>query len=307
MPVMGALTTSDLEKLVTAYAVRNAKFVDANVSRANPLEKYFPFEGSEEQEHEFWTGSGNAGVMGVDRGAAVPYSKTAQKRHQEDLTTDKFAYFLGNDTLERSKKDPAARLAFNANVFFGETRLYKQVAALLAGAGQTVSAGGTWDTTDPEGSITAALVKIEEYGWNDQMNPAVLIYPTRVGMGITQQRSVRGGYSSIKQILQDSWNIQFVKFSPWYVSAAQRKIDILTGTDSDILGTNAILAVGGSMTMECLDYEFKKTPAQFVETVSDEGYGTILHRVQGAKVIPKYEESTTTVDIVKITGVAPAR
>ena len=307
MTIMGALTTGDLEKLVTAYAVRNTKFVDANATRENPLEKYFPFETSEEQEHEFWTGSGQAGVMGVDRDAAVPYTKNALKRHQEDLTTDKFAYFLSNNMLERAAKDPASRFAFDANVFFGETRQYKQIAALLAGAGQTVASAGTWDTTGPEGAITEALDKLSEYGWKDIRGPAVLIYPTRIGRGINQQRAVRGGYSSVRQVLKDSYNIEFVPFAPWYVSSAQRKIDILTVTDSDILGTNAILAVGAPTTLESLDYRFKKTPAQFVETVSDEGYGTILHRVQGAKVIPKYENTSTTVDIVKITGAAPAR
>ncbi len=88
MTIMGALTTRDLEKLVTAYAVRNVRFYDANVMRENPLEKYFPFESADEQEFEFWTGSSQAGVMGVDREAAVPYTKNALKRHQEDLTTD---------------------------------------------------------------------------------------------------------------------------------------------------------------------------------------------------------------------------
>jgi len=67
----------------------------------------------------------------VDREAAVPYTKNALKRHQEDLTTDKFAYFLSNDMLERAAKptsvgggakDPAARYAADGNIFFGETR-----------------------------------------------------------------------------------------------------------------------------------------------------------------------------------------
>lgn len=317
MPIMGAVTVRDVEKLVTAYAVRNARFYDANVMRENPLEQFFPFEPSEEQEFEFWTGSGQAGVMGVDREAAVPYTKNALKRHQEDLTTDKFAYFLSNDMLERAAspiaaggggaKDPASRYAADGNIFFGETRFYKQIAALLAGAGQTVAAAGTWDTTSPEGAITEALDKLQEYGWKDIRGPAVLIYPARVGRGISQQRAVRGGYSSVAQILKDSYNIVFVPFAPWYVSKAQRKIDVLTGTDSDILGTNAILAVGSPLTMESKDYKFKRTPPQFVETVSDRGYGTIIHRVQGAKVVPKYEDESTTVDIVKITGAAPSR
>lgn len=316
MPIMGATTTRDLEKLVTAYAVRNARFYDANVMRENPLEKFFPFEPADEQEFEFWTGSGQAGVMGVDREAAVPYTKNALKRHQEDITTDKFAYFLGNDMLERAatptgvgggSKDPASRYAADGNIFFGETRQYKQIAALLAGAGQTVTSSGTWDTTSPEASITEALDKLGEYGWKDIRGPAVCILPQRVYRGITQQRAVRGGYSSVAQVLKDSYSIVFIPFAPWYVSKAQRRIDVLSGTDSDILGTNAIIAVGSPLVMECKDYKFKRTPAQFVETVSDQGYGTIIHRVQGAKVVPKYEDESTTVDIVKITGVAPAR
>jgi hypothetical protein len=315
MTIMGAVTTGDMEKLVTTYAVRNARFYDANVMRENPLEQFFPFETADEQEFEFWTGSGQAGVMGVDREAAVPYSKSALKRHQEDLTTDKYAYFMSNDMLERAAKatgpggakDPASRYAADGNIFFGEVRQYKQIAALLAGAGQTVVAAGTWDTTSPEGAITEALDKLGEYGWKAIRGPAVCIVPQRVFRGVMQQRAVRGGYTSVAQVLKDSYSIEFIPFAPWYVSGAQRKIDVLTGTDSDILGTSAILAVGSGLTMQSLDYKFKNTPAQFVEIVSDQGYGTIIHRVQGAKVIPKYEEAATTVDIVKITGVATAR
>ena len=170
-----------------------------------------------------------------------------------------------------------------------ETRQYKQIAALLTGAGQTVTSPGTWDTTSPEAPSRKPWINSANTAWKDIRGPAVCIVPQRVYRGITQQRAVRGGYSSVAQVLKDSYNIVFVPFAPWYVSKAQRKIDVLTGTDSDILGTNAILAVGSPLTMESKNYGFKSTPAQFVETVSDQGYGTIIHRVQGAKVVPKYE------------------
>ncbi len=312
MPILGQLTAADVEQALTAYAVRNQMYVDAYVMRENILEKWFPFNKADEQQIEFWTGTGNAGVLGVDRDAKVPYTTTAIKRHQTDLLTDKFAYFLKNDLIERASMDFAAKYAFNANSFFGEGRTFKQVKALLAGAGQTVTSENTWNLVSPENSVTTALDLLTEYGWNSNRGPALCIFPARVGRGLYQQRFTGGSYQSILKVLRDGYrevglNMEFIPYSPFYTSKKQRKMDIIAGTDSDALGTSAILAVGSPLVLQSVYYQYTKTPAQFVEQVSDEGFATILHRVQDARVVPMYEDETSSVFVVKIENVAPAR
>ncbi len=309
---MGSLTTADLQQAVTAYAVRNMKYIDSNVAKDNPLERFWPFEPTEEQQIEFWSGAGTAGVMGVDRDAAIPFSKTTINRYQYDLLTDKYGYFLKNDTLERAAIDPAAKFAYDGNMFYGRARAYKQVAALVAGAGQTVTSPDTWDKVSPESSITSALDLLTEYGWNGNMGPAVCIFPARIGRGLYQQRFVQGAYSSILQVLKKGYAevgmpIEFVPYAPFYGSMKSRKIDILTGADSDALGTSAILAVGSPRVLESVYYTYKKTPAQFVSQVGDEGFATMLHRVQDARVVPLFDDTSTSVLVVKIENVAPQR
>jgi hypothetical protein len=312
MPLMGVLTTGDLAQAVTAYAVRNMRYIDSNIVQDNPLEKFWPFEKSDEQQIEFWAGAGTAGVMGVDRDAAVPFSRTTINRYQYDLLTDKYGYFLKNDMLERAAIDPAAKYAYDGNMFFGRARAYKQVAALLAGAGQTVSSTNTWDKTSPESSITEGLDKLTEYGWNGNMGAAICIFPARVGRGLYQQRFAQGAYTSILSVLKKGYAeigmpIEFVPYAPFYGSMKSRKIDILTGTDSDALGNDAILAVGSPRVLESVYYQYTKTPGQFVSQVGDEGFATMLHRVQDARVVPLFDETSTSVLVVKITGAAPAR
>ena len=63
MPLMGALTTGDLAQAVTAYAVRNMRYIDSNIQQDNPLEKFWPFEKTDEQQIEFWSGAGTAGML----------------------------------------------------------------------------------------------------------------------------------------------------------------------------------------------------------------------------------------------------
>ena len=54
-------------------------------------------------------------------------------------------------------------------------------------------------------------------------------------------------------------------------------------------------------------YQYTKTPGQFVSQVGDEGFATMLHRVQDARVVPLFDETSTSVLVVKITGAAPSR
>ena len=312
MPLMGSLTTFDLQQALTAYAVRNFRYIDAHVGFENPLEKFWPFEKTDEQQIEFWAGAGTAGVMGVDRDARIPFSKTTIERYQYDLLTDKYGYFIKNDMLERAAIDPAQKYAFDGNVFYGAARAYKQVTALKTGAGQTVAAADTWDKISPESAITEALDDLQEYGWNGNMGPAVCIFPARIGRGLYQQRFTGGAYNSILSVLKKGYAdigmpIEFVPYAPFYGSMKSRKIDILTGGESDALDDTAIIAVGSPRVLESVYYEYKKTPAQFVTQVGDEGFTTMLHRVQDARVVPLFDETSTSVMVVKITGVATAR
>jgi hypothetical protein len=311
-PRIGGIDPIDLQKRVRGYATAAMGFVNENEMQENSLGAWFPFENTDQKEIEFWTRQGAAGVMGVARSAAIPATRPQLMRFQKDLLTDKYAYMLTNEVLESAYDDLGAQDALDATTFFGEAQYWKQVTALKAGYGKTAAAGGYWSATDAESDIVTAVAYLKDYGWKKSWGPILVIYPARVDMGVNESRAIRGSYDTVANIIKQSYpEVEFISYTPFRATGDNLEIDVLAGTSSDALGNDALVVVGNAArVMTSRQYTFKRTPSVFVDTISDEGYLSILHRMNGCKVIPARAatgSATSSPYIYKITGVAASR
>lgn len=310
--MMGAPSVADLVKRVTGYATASMDFINENIELENPLGAYFPFVPTKLARMEMWTRQGAGGVMGVSRSAAIPATKPLLRRWEKEIDTDKYAYTLTNKAIEDAFDDLAGQDALDANIFFAAARYWKQVTALVAGAGKSIASGGTWESTSAESSIVEALTYLDDMGYNPNWGPRLVVYPARAGAGILQARSIRGGMDSTANVIKSSFpDVRFIPNSPFRAMNNELTIDILAGSDSDALSTNALVVVGNAArVMDCKEYTFQKTPNVFVDVTADYGYTTILHRANDVmirKLRSTSSSATTNPLIVKITGAAAAR
>lgn len=308
----GRNTVEDLVKRVRGYGADIQAFADEYIPTEDPLAQYFPFTDSgDKQEIEFWMRQARAGVMGVARSARIPQTKSVLRRFQAEMDVDKYAYLLTNELLEKAVDNWDTMDAFDANVFFAESQLYKRLVALVAGAGKTIE-GVNWGTADAEANIAEGVAHLKDYGWKPGWGKILCIYPARVDMGVNQARAFRGGYDTVQGIIKQSYpEVEFISYAPFRGANDTLSIDVLSGTSSDALANDALMIVAQpARIIECKSYTFKRTPSVFTEQISDVGYLTILHRMNAVKIKPwksSSDSATTNPLIVKITGVASSR
>lgn len=321
---LGTISVEDLKKQVEGYGVFNQKVITLTMEVTNPLEQYFPFiMDSVDEEIEFWTHEGNAGLMGVSRGANVPETKGQFRRYAEVTKVDKYAYGYEYDVLEKAKTDFTKQDRNNAARWFGAVRMYKQIYALKAGAGKTVAAGATWDTQDPSDKIYECLDHLNDYGWGDgQMGPALILYPSRVGRGIKSSQYVNGSYTQRMIDIANNYGgaVRFIPIAPFRTANASRHMDVLMETESDVIGNDAVIVLANpDQVLYSKEYVFNKTPNVFTDAVKDYGITTVLHRQTGCKIVPSgtsddtddgttlASTASTSIYVCKITDVAASR
>lgn len=318
----GYLDVEELKKRVRGYGVTAQEIINITRNVANPLERYFPYQTTDREEIEFWTREGNAGLMGVARGANIPETKAQFRRHYEITKVDKFAYGYTYEVLERSTDDFTLQDAQDAAMWFGAARQYKQIYALLNGAGKTVAAGDTWVNQDPSDKIYECLDHLNDYGWqNGALGPALVLFPARVGRGIYSSQYVNGSYTQRIKDIAANYNdaVEFIPIVPFRTANDTRQMDVLLETESDVIGNDALVVLGNpNMVLRCREYRFQRTPSVFADAVKDWGVTTVLHRQTGCKIVPQgnaddtdssdlLSTASTSKLICKITDVAAAR
>jgi hypothetical protein len=290
------VTFEDLEKRVNENGEKTMRYVEDHIASEDPLAKYFPFQNS--GNSVLCNGQDCAGVVGVAQSARI--LTTENDIPTPKTCVDEFVYGLTNDDLE--KHDDLISHYNSAKKFFAQAQLWKRLTALLAGAGKTIAASGTWNTVDAETNIFEAIAHLEDYKWEKSWGKILVIYPARVGMGLNQTRGI------IKQSYPE---VEFIPYASFRGADDRLTIDILGGASSDALTTNALIVPAASASIiECKSYSFERTPSVVTKQISDIGWSIILKRMNTVKVKPwksTSDSSTTNPFIVKITGAAPVR
>jgi hypothetical protein len=309
--VPGILTIGDMGLLNKAYAygLRNLELIDQTVIKESQLLSYFkgPSFDLDEEYIEFFARESNPGVINVPINATIDPSHASYQHKRERLYWDMYWWGLDDTIREGTIPQVMDAEAQDSVQFYANVADYKIIKELLAHPGETNAASGYWTSASVvEVDITEALKDLS-YNSGIAVTKAqniLVIFPTKVLTSIAGLDFIHNVNQSLKKYMGDSYpNMVFVDFTPSLNSKGSRIIDMMAGTSSDALSTNAIVCYGGPRILKV--GEFVPKTVSRVETQSlgvFKGALTATRRCFGAVTVGRFGAETNP-GIIKITGV----
>lgn len=309
----GAMTPADLDRFVKGWARRTARVLDRVLNeQPSGLLAAFPVDASlESQMIEHFERYNNPGQIDQPLDGPGDTTKWNFKRSYKDLTNswDKFTYFI----LDSAQTAAAVnRFAMDgtrdAARYFTATRVYKIIRELKAKAGDSTSASGTWGASgsgDAEQDIVTAIKSIvEATGIDPEQHNFGVVYPSKVLDEFKQLDLIHMVVQQLSEYLKAAWKINLYPFTPFRDAAGNRVIDVSGSTDSDILGTSALVFVEGEITMLVGEYRPGDIMLHEVTREHATGYITTFKQCVDALAIPTDGQANGKSDLIfEITGV----
>jgi hypothetical protein len=308
---VGIVTIGDLGLLNKAYAygLRNLELIDQTVIKASQLLQFFkgPAYDLDEEYLEFFSRESNPGIVNVPINATIDPSHASYNHARGRIYWDMYWWGLDDTVREGMVPQVMDMEAQDSVQFYANVIDYKIIKELLAGTGNVNAASGYWNNAATvEADITTALVELAYQTGQPitQAGDILVLFPTTVLTSIAGLDFIHNVNQSLKKYMSDSYpNMRFIDFTPALNSAGERKIDMMAGTSSDILATNAIICYTGPRVLKVGEF-IPKTVSR-VETQSlgvFKGALTATRRCFGALTVGRFGAATNPA-IIKITGV----
>lgn len=312
----GALTSEVLDKLVKGRAKQNARVIDTNINKApTGILKAFPVDSLGSQLLEFWTVKGNPGQINQALDGMPDLTKHKYVRSYKDLTNswDKQAYKIMDSAQTAMAVN---RLANDGRKFiqnyFENARVWKILTELKAkeATGNTHAASSYWGasgTGDAEADVAKGIAKIVSTTGMDIETGGYqfgLAYPSEVLDEFHQLDLINQVTQQLGVYLKQAWKLNLYAVTPPTDADGKAYIDVKFQTDSDVLGTSAILFVEGQDTLIGGNYSPSDIMLNETERQLAEGWTTVMKQCVDYLAVPTDGTSNgKSALIYEITGV----
>lgn len=300
----GSMTPGQLGTYLKGYFQRTQQITDLSIQKAGILTGVFPTQNLSIPKLEVRYTQGVPGRMNVALDAPVEDSRWTYRYKDKDLTYDKFSFAVTDAATDMVQVDNmAADGVRSGNTFFANVRDFRMITELKAknNSSCTHGAAAVWSdaAADVEGDIVRGLEGIvQRSGVNPATTQFGLLYQSKVMRGIDQLALIKNVQQTLKSYLGSVFNLSFYPYTPYMDPDGNKYLDVKELTDSDALGTSALLFVEGPQTMMCGQYAPKGVPMFETTRVHDVGYKTTLRHSFGCLAVPRYDDTTYTTPLV---------
>jgi len=309
---MGSMNIGNLGTFLRGYFERNRTVYEMGVQRMGFLGNVFPVRTLSVPKIELRWQAGVAGRMNVALDAPVEDSRWEMKETSKELTWDKFAFTITDSATDAIAVNTMLSDGIrNSARYFAALRDYRIITELKAknNASCTGSATAVWtdSAAQVEDDIVTAIQTIVDTsgGMNPETATFGVIYPAKAMMGLDSLGLIGNVQMTVKSYLQNTWKMNFYPYSPAkFGSAGDEIIDVKNDTDSDALGTSALVFVEGEDTMVCGQYYGNGIKMSESTRIHDVGVKTTLRHSFGCLARPLYDDTGYTTPLIyEITGV----
>lgn len=302
---MGQMNVAQLGTYLRMYLNKAVPVMPIAISQTGYMAGLFPVETLSVPKLEYRGQAGVPGRMNVALDTPVEDSKWEVTYHSKEMKWDKFAFSVTDAATDAVQVNSLAADGMRCAVeYFAALRDYKIITELKAknSTSCTATAAALWTlpAADIVGEVTTGISKICEVAKiNPDKTQFNVLYPAKCMAGLNQLGLIGNVQQTIKGYLQNVFNINFIGYAPWHTGVTGEEImDVKHLTDSDALGTSALIFVGGPKTLKCGQYLGNGITLNETTRIHDVGYKTTLRNSFDCMAIPYFDETTETTPLV---------